>query len=289
MPKLALNSLAVANYEVACSVPPKKGCRMSIYPAIMLLAAGLAATATQAKPVQGMPIDESYRLQFTACDATDRFEGVQFPIRKANGKVAWFGCHSDPSRFARFERVKAQAGVPEAIIWESKIARDDDGSPKACDNAGPTDQCPTTLMLKPTPAQPCPKSLEDRGPKCLPVNAATIPYAVIPAAAPRGIDSARFMRLTGLKMGDVGMVVRGDKQVPAILADTGPAYKIGEGSAALLGQLSANGNPRTWSSGVQFIFFPRSAPPESLSADDLAAYVKDHAAVLYRRLEASSR
>lgn len=275
--------------SLARSNPVQKGSRMSIPSSIMLLAAGLAATASQAKSINGTPIDESYRLQFTTCDATDRFEGVQFPIRKANGKIAWFGCRSDPSRFTRFERVKAKAGAPEAIIWESKIARDDDGSPKACDNAGPTDQCPTTLMLKPTAAQPCPKPLKNAGPKCLPVNAATIPYAVIPAAAPKGIDSSRFSRLTGLKMGDVGMVVRADRQVPAILADTGPAYKIGEGSAALLGQLSPNGNARTWSSGVQFIFFPRSAPPESLSADDLAAYVKEHATILYHRLEGSAK
>jgi len=254
-----------------------------------LLLSLLAATAGAAPPFvpHGTPIDEAYRGQFGTCDATDRFGTVQFPIRKANGKIAWYGCKSDPSRLVRLERIAADGDVPAAVIWESKIAHDLDGSPAACNTPGTTDQCPTTLMLKPTTLHPCPKVLKGTRPDCLPVDASKIAYAVMPAAAPKGIDGTRFAKLTGLRVGDIGVVIANGKVVPAIIADTGPAYKIGEGSTALLAALSSDGKPRTLARGVVFVMFPGSSLGKSPNPDTLADQVAAKGLALYQRLPRS--
>lgn len=86
----------------------------------MVFAGGVALANPPASPT-GTPIDETYRLQFAKCDSEDVFQNVQFPIRGRTGKIIWYGCKSDPSRFTRFERVAAAAGRPEAVIFESKL------------------------------------------------------------------------------------------------------------------------------------------------------------------------
>jgi len=246
----------------------------------------LAQTPAQPAVPAGVPLDEAYRAEFTRCDSVDRFGPVQFPIRKTNGKVAWYGCKTDPSRLTRLERIAPQGDRPAAILWESKLAHDLDGSPKACNTPGLTDQCATTLMLKPSVRQPCPAAIP-RSSHCLPVDASRIPYIVMPIAAPRGIDATAFRTKTGLAFGDLGMVLANGKQVPVIIADGGPAYKIGEGSTALLAALSDDGKPRTRAGRVVFIAFPGTSPGRDVDADALAEIIRQRAGDLFAKLTAS--
>lgn len=240
------------------------------------------AAPQRSNVLKGTPIDEAYRQQFASCDTSDRFGSVQFPIRRGE-KIRWYGCSTDPSRFTRFEYFTTQGDKPASVLWEAKLAHDLDGSPKACNSPGRTDQCRTTLMLKPTSSHPCPAVVRDR-PYCLPVNADLVPYIVIPTAAPPGIDSGAFRAKTGLRVGDLGMVVANGKRIAVLIADTGPAYKIGEGSTALLAALSADGNPRTIGAGVVFVAFPGTSLQADVDADQLAAIVNSRASELYERL-----
>lgn len=240
----------------------------------------------QSTALHGSPVSESYRQQFVECDKTDRFGDVQFPIKRA-GKTIWYGCKSDPSRLTRLEKIDAKGDRPAAILFEAKLARDDDGSPKACNTPGTTDRCGTSLMLKPTAALPCPAALAKKrgtGPYCLPVNSAEIPYIVIPGFGPKGINSGEFQEKTGVVVGDLGVVIAQGKIIPVVVADAGPAYKIGEGSAALLGKLSSTGKPSTITKGVQYVVFPGTSIGHDASADSLGDDVKAKAMALYKRL-----
>jgi hypothetical protein len=241
-----------------------------------------AAAWAQQFPGLGTPISESYRAKFDTCDRTDRFGTVQFPIRNAKGGIRWFGCRTDPSRLSRFVEVPAAGSSQRAVIFVAKLAHDLDGSPRACSGAhGPTDQCGTSLMLDPTPRHPCVIPASGRA-SCVPVNADEIPYVVLPVAAPPGIDAREFRRLSGLDFGDYGVVIANGRTMPVIVADGGPAYKIGEGSTALLSALSSDGRPRTIASGVTFILFPGSRDPRSsLSPDNLTQHVKDKGSALF--------
>ena len=243
-------------------------------------------TWAQGTELHGSPISETYREQFGDCDRSDRFGGVQLPIERA-GKIVWYGCRSDPSRLTRLEKIEAKGDQPEAILFEAKLALDKDGSPAACDSPGTTDQCATSLMLKPTGDLPCPAALAKRektGPYCLPVNAGVVPYVVIPGFGPKGIDGSAFRKKTGIAVGDLGVVIAHGKVIPVIVADEGPAYKIGEGSTALLSKLSSDGKPHTINEGVQYIVFPGTSLGHNAPADTLSADVEHKATALYKRL-----
>jgi hypothetical protein len=263
----------------------KNSLLMSVSIALLVSTAALAAPL----PFAGLggPISESYRNQFGTCDRTDKFGTVQLPIRNAKGKVVWFGCHSDPSRFDRFASVPAVSGAPAAVIFVSKLAHDRDGSPGVCTGAaGPTDQCGTSLMLNPTASHPCLLHTAS-GRQCVPVNAQEIPYVVIPVAAPRGIDAGEFRRRSGVGFGDYGVVIANGKTIPVIVADGGPAYKMGEGSTALLSALSSDGRPHTISSGVTYLLFPGTREAFSaLSPDTLAAHVRAKAMAHFAAFDA---
>jgi hypothetical protein len=136
-------------------------------------------------------------------------------------------------------------------------------------------------MLDPSPRHRC---IIPRGGSraCAPVNADEVPYVVIPIAAPPGIEAREFTRLSGVDIGDYGLVVANGRRIPVIVADGGPAYKIGEGSTALLRALDNGGRPRTIASGVTYILFPGSRDPRaSLSPDTIAATVSRRATELF--------
>jgi hypothetical protein len=251
------------------------------------LALAWNAASAQGLPKVGTPISEAYRHKFEVCDATDTFDGVHFPILDAAGKIRWYQCKSDPSRFTRFERIAPAGEAPAAVIIVSKLAHDRDGSPSACSIPGKTDNCSTSLMLLPTQAHPCPEVLKkdpDYKPKCLPVDASQIPYVAIPQAAPAGINKKEFGDLSGLAMGDVGVVIANGKTIPVIIADGGPAYKIGEGSTALLAALSSDGKPRTIAGKVTLVLFPKSGFGSGISPDTLKADVEKRAIALFAQL-----
>jgi len=153
----------------------------------------------------GEPIDEAYRQEFGTCDRADRFHGHKV-----------HGCRNDPNAVTALRR------LPDgAIAYVAKLAVDLDGSPFACSPAhGAMDQCPTSLML------PNGKGGET------PVDADRIPYVVIPWEGPRD-EQGRFTRMTGVDVGDFGVVIANGRTIPVIVADTGPFEKLGEGSLAL--------------------------------------------------------
>lgn len=260
--------------------------------AAFVLSLGLVAAAAfgQTFPGLGTPVSESYRAKFDTCDRSNRFGSVSFPIRNKAGQIRWYGCSTDPSRFSRFVAVPPAGNAPRAIIFSAKLAHDRDGSPSACSGSrGVTDQCATTLMLDPTARHPC---VIPRGGRsaCVPVNADEVPYVVIPMAAPPGIDAREFRTLTGVDVGDYGVVVANGRTVPVIVADGGPAYKIGEGSTALLRALDPAGRARTIASGVTYILFPGSRDPRSaLSPDTIADTVRTKGEDLFSRFSSAHR
>ncbi|PFH19338.1 chitosanase (glycosyl hydrolase group 75) [Burkholderia sp. JKS000303] len=249
--------------------------------AIAILLGGAAARAAE---LRGEAISEEYRAKFRGCDETDQFGDVKLPIKK-NGRTIWYACRTDPSRLERLERIGATGNAPEAVLFEAKLAHDLDGSPRACTTPGKTDQCGTSLMLKPTRDQPCPAALKKTSGKyCLPIDASKIAYIAVPGFGPRGMDGKAFGKKTNIALGDLGVVIANGKVVPVIVADYGPAYKIGEGSTALLSKLSQGGDPRTIDAGVKYIVFPGTSMGRNMSADTLADDIAQKGMALYERL-----
>jgi hypothetical protein len=222
-----------------------------------------AALALLPELAAGVDVDEAYRAQFDLCDAQNQFRGESFE--------RGFGCRGDPNRAQALLRLPGGA-----IAYVSKLAVDLDGSPFAC---GPdhqrSDQCPTSLMLN------------DRAGAEVPLDADRVPYVVIPAAGP-GPYRGEFSRLTGVRVGDLGVVVRDGVVVPVIVGDTGPYNKLGEGSLALhraLGrELCTDRDPggvcrhvvddmTSIDDGVTTILFPGSRP-DGLTPDNVEAVVK---------------
>jgi Fungal chitosanase of glycosyl hydrolase group 75 len=244
------------------------------------------AIADEVKALTGVLISEPYRLQFRQCDTTNKFGAVQFPIvSKRTGKTLWYGCKSDPSNFTRFEKISATMTSPLAVIVASKLGHDEDGSSKACSSSrGITDQCGTSLKLNSTPTIKC--VLPSRGRKsCVPLNADLIPYVVIPLAAPVGIEARAFSNLSGVSIGDYGVVIANGRTIPVVVGDGGPAYKIGEGSTALLRRLSGDGRVRTFDLGVVFVLFPGTHDDVgTLSPDTFVDRIQKRGSELYAAL-----
>ncbi len=156
----------------------------------------------------GTDLDEEYRAQFVECDRSGTFRG--------HSPYGGRACRGDPNQVRELRR------LPDgSVAYTSKLAVDLDGSPFACSaDHGATDQCPTSLML------PGPHGAE------VPVDSDRIPYVVIPAAGPDDVRG-EFSRLTGVRTGDLGVVIYHGRVVPVIVADTGPYALLGEGSLAL--------------------------------------------------------
>ncbi|WP_174286869.1 glycoside hydrolase family 75 protein [Sphingomonas bacterium] len=229
-------------------------------PLALILAAASVAPAAPVWPAgvtlpAGRAIDEDYRRQFDRCDRERRFRG----------RRPKYGCKGDPNAVTALRRLPGGA-----VAFVSKLAVDLDGSAYACSpNRGRTDQCPTSLMLP-----------DGRGGE-VPVDAGTIPYVVIPQAGPKAVRG-EFERLTGVGIGDFGVVIANGRTVPVIVADTGPYAKLGEGSLALHqalgrrlctargggGQCTAVVSPmESMTGGVTTILFPGSARGDLTSAN----------------------
>jgi hypothetical protein len=217
----------------------------------------MSAAALLPELAAGVDVDEGYRAQFDLCDAQNQFEGETFQ--------RWGGCRGDPNRAVLLRRLP---GGP--IAYVSKLAVDLDGSPFACGpNRQRSDQCPTSLML------------EDAQGEAVPLDADRVPYVVIPS---RG----EFSRLTGVRVGDFGVVIKDGVVAPVIVGDTGPPNKLGEGSLALhraLGRelcaerdgggvcVEVPDNITSIEQGVTTILFPGSARGD-LTPDNVEAVVR---------------
>lgn len=196
---------------------------------LFTLLAGLGVATpsvpTPTQPPAGEDIDESYRARFDACDAAPDTDPTGFEGRR--------GCGGDANRVRWLRRLP---GGP--VAWTSKLAVDLDGSALACsDTRGRMDQCGTSLMLP------------DAGGASTPVDADRVPYVVIPVSRP-GEPRGEFTRLTGVGVGDFGVVLWRGRVVPVIVADTGPWPKLGEGSLALHRELGHDECRQRDSAGV---------------------------------------
>jgi hypothetical protein len=221
------------------------------------------------------PVDEDYRQTYEKCDDT--------PV-----------CEEDKNN------LNALLKFPDGtVFYESKMSLDLDGSWLSCtDKRGDADQCRTAYMWNDEyPSNEEYRAADDKGvfyKNQAYVDADKIPYMVIPL-------DRQFRALTGLRVGDLAMVVYRDKSVPVFVADIGPGEKgkIGEGSAALLRAVGVdrcvsrdeNNNctefrdysiPR----GVMFFVFPHSAI-EGLKKENAAETIKAEATKRFEKLKAS--
>lgn len=184
----------------------------SLATALLLAVTPLAAEPSPIWPrgvnlPAGVPVDEAYRREFDKCDREGSFRGYQSRYTR---------CAGDANAVTALRRLPGGA-----VAFVSKLAVDLDGSAFACGpNHGRMDQCPTSLMLT------------DAHGREVPVDADAIPYVVIPEAGPPDV-AGEFTRLTGVHVGDFGVVIANGRTVPVIVADTGPYSKLGEGSLAL--------------------------------------------------------
>jgi hypothetical protein len=95
----------------------------------------------------------------------------------------------------------------------------------------------------------------------------------------------RFKALSRVAIGDYGVVIANGKSVSVVVADSGPAYKMGEGSTALLQKLSEDGKARTISANVTYIMFPNTRDPRnSLSPDTFEGVVSKKGCEYYGKL-----
>jgi hypothetical protein len=222
----------------------------------------------------GTPVDESYRGEFDKCDQEGSFRGY---------RSRYTHCAGDANA------VKALRRLPGgAIAFVSKLAVDLDGSAFACGpHHGRMDQCPTSLMLT------------DKHGREVPVDADAIPYVVIPEAGPPDV-AGEFTRLTGVHVGDFGVVIAHGRTIPVIVADTGPYSKLGEGSLALhralgheqcVGRRSGEACARVDDEGqsitgdVTTVLFPGTAVSD-LTPHNILSVTQSHGLRLWSKLQA---
>jgi peptidoglycan hydrolase-like protein with peptidoglycan-binding domain len=93
-------------------------------------------------------------------------------------------------------------------------------------------------------------------------NADKVPYFVLPP---------QVAKQYGAKVGDLGLIRRGDQVIPAVFADVGPRKKIGELSRYAAQQLGIPASPISGGTnkGVEYLVFPGSRGPNRPSAADL--------------------
>jgi hypothetical protein len=220
-----------------------------------------------------VPVDEEYRGEFGRCDRENIFRGVRM--------TGFSECSDDPNRVVALSR------FPDGtIFFESKLALDLDGSYKACNDPGETDQCSTWYHWH---------GLE--GPESF-VDSEKFPYVVIPISGNNGGGDREFREQTGVNKGDVGVVVYKDKVVPVFVADGGPGNKLGEGSAALFRELgedrcrsmSADGHCEDFRDvgigrEVLFFLFPHSGI-EGLTPDNALEKIRREALRRFAELQA---
>lgn len=142
------------------------------------------------------PLSETWRQRFAECDKHDTCDGQT--LRR--------GCSHDQNRNSVL--LKLADGT---VFFNAKMGLDMDGSRFATASPGQTDQAETTLRY-PIPGSPS-------------IDSDRVPYVVIP--------SAGFDHDLQVEVGDVAAVLYRGKRVYAVVGDTGPKCKIGEGSMRL--------------------------------------------------------
>jgi hypothetical protein len=180
-----------------------------------------------------------------------------------------------------------------AVFWSSKMAIDTDG-PSAGKGR------PTGKQLDPNPGNATDEtSFRFAGGSSLPSE--IVPYIVLPQSGPK--SGKPFDPLVDL--GDLAVVIFGDRSVAAICGDFGPHKKIGEGSIRVHEVLQpgvpdpcAKRSPKGFclktrdasvDENVLFFIFPNSKFAKGeLTLSNINTMVKERAFGLYNKLRGST-
>lgn len=197
-------------------------------------------------------VGKPYSKLYGECDKLNTFNGKSLP--RFNGRRLKCSTDANHVDFIR----KFPDGT---IVFRSKMGVDADGSPVSKSRfASPADQPHTSLTF-------------DTGRNDF-VNAEDVSFVVIPQTSKTFRTS--FKQDSGIRLGDLAVVIKDKRCSFGIVADEGPAFRIGEASIKAheeLGnpqcktsgeypcmKLKAGGNGVGIASGVTFIIFPQSRP-----------------------------
>ena len=208
-----------------------------------------------------VPVDEAYRREFVACDGgnaglgrKDHFLGIDLERHGLPASKQYYLCSRDPSNVRAL--LKLSDG---AIYWHSKMALDVDGSWASWNGLpGATDQKETSYKwpgVSPSSSQ------------AAQIDPDRIPYIVMPMSgierltgSKSGMLGRMFADKTGLKLGDMGVVIYRDRWTPVIIGDGGPFMRLGEGSSRVFEALGES-RCRKWSDDGQTCVGPGNAYP----------------------------
>ena len=167
--------------------------------------------------VKNSKVNKTYKSVYAKCDANDKFNGKALP--SFNGKP--LRCSTDPNRLAFMKKFS-----DGTIVFKSKLSVDADGSPVSQSAAASAaDQPHTSLTYDTTPTEY--------------VNAEDVSFIVIPLTSSKYKTSVKID--TGAKLGDLAAVFYNGHCSFGVIADEGPAYRIGEASLKTHEEL---GNPQ---------------------------------------------
>lgn len=178
------------------------------------------------------PLDEDYRLQFAACDQglagigpKDHFRGHSLRLPGKPEANQYYLCSRDPSNVKALLKLK-----DGGIFWHSKMALDVDGAWAAWNGIpGATDLKETSYKWP---------GVTKKSSQAAQIDPDRIPFVVMPMSGLKpltgsasGALGTEFANKTGLRLGDMGVVIHRDKWTPVLIGDGGPFMRLGEGSS----------------------------------------------------------
>lgn len=222
--------------------------------------AAIWALLPQLRPAEQLvasisPGNKTWKELYDDCDANDRFAGQPLPMHGGRS----LRCSTDRNRLASMSRY-----ADGTLVFTAKMSVDADGSPVIGGSGWPND-VQTWLTF-------------DTGSEQQFVNAEEVPFIVVPlAVANTGIS---LQRDSGIKKGDLAVVLKDQRCSFGVVGDAGPWFRIGEGSLKAHADL---GNPQCQTvgehpckklrggsglgieSGVTYLVFPGTRPKPLLS------------------------
>ncbi len=238
------------------------------------------------------PVDDDYLAQFKKCDEENIFRGEEMT---GNRRCLKGEKNSDPNN------AKGLIRFPNgAVMFEAKMAVDVDGGYRPCagSSKGPTNQCRTSFIFD--QARGWSECKREKNRRKAYANADTLPYVVIPADSDKYKANPReFSDLTGIEIGDVGVIVYKNKLVPVLVADGGPHNKLGEGSLAAFDEIGVSRCAKRVSGRghycaqeidssldkpVLYFLFPNSSIP-GLTPETINGKVREKALSLFKSLK----
>jgi hypothetical protein len=216
-------------------------------------------------------VGKTYQSLYADCDAHDLFNGQLLPKLKPSSADR-LKCSTDPNRVAFIKKYS-----DGTVVIRAKMGVDADGSPVSkSPGASDADQPQTSLRYDGTDES---------------INAEDVSFTVIPQA--RESFQAAFPADSGIGLGDLAVIVKGGRCSFGLVADMGPAYRIGEASmrahedlgnpqCKVAGEhpcttLKAGGSGVGIGSGVTYILFPKSRPVP-LASDTVSAVTAEQGA-----------